>query len=293
MCIAILNKSGQLAEEIFENSFENNPDGCGMAWIEKGQIQTLHNLKSWKPLYEKYLKIRPATADPILIHFRIGTSGKKDERNLHPFTIGKDLAMIHNGILTYHPTNPDYSDTWHFAQMLKSLRDPAKLIESESLEFKQLESFIGSSKICYLHKSGKVSIMNEKAGHWNGESWFSNTTYEQCSYYPIGYSKSYGNDDWPPLSMGYSFADLQDWPNKMLDEEELSGMWYHPEEFEAMTYPDQTMINLSLGSLLYDIKTDLTTVKAIDALQTVSGVKTQAELYQSLYDQLYNLKDEV
>jgi hypothetical protein len=156
MCIAILNKTSLLPIETIKHSFNNNPDGAGLCAIIGGKI-VIHkelNSKNYKSFYAKYVELRTKTQLPVLLHFRIGTSGIKDERNIHPFLINSKLALIHNGMISYNVINKDFSDTWHFTQLLKSLKNPARLLNSKSLEYQMLSAFTKGSKIALLHVSG-------------------------------------------------------------------------------------------------------------------------------------------
>lgn len=293
MCIAILNKSSMLEESVFQNSFENNPDGCGMAYVIHGKVKVIHNLTSWKTLYDEYSMVRPLTKHPIMIHFRIGTSGVKDERNLHPFMVTSEMALIHNGVVSYSPIHKDKSDTWHFVEFLKSLKNPHSLLNSESVEFNMISAITTGSKMCLLHRDGSYNIINEKSGTWNGDTWYSNKTYESCSY-----AKYYPSDwnSWKPTwknekaDLGYTFEDLKDWPSQIAGEDEIYDVYMEIEDFSKMDYANKVMAVLSLGNALYDIDASITAHKAVSALQTLNSVSTIDALYSELmkdYDQVY------
>jgi predicted glutamine amidotransferase len=195
MCIAILNKTSVLTLDVIKNSFENNPDGAGLCAVIDGKLKIYKELKSanYKSFYAEYLKMREKTDKPVLLHFRIGTSGIKDERNIHPFLINAKLALIHNGMINYNVVDNNFSDTWHFTQLLKSLRNPAKLLNEKSLEYQMLSAFTKSSKIAILHVSGQYSILNESAGKWSNDTWYSNETYKSCNYRNVGGKIIYNN----------------------------------------------------------------------------------------------------
>jgi predicted glutamine amidotransferase len=210
MCIAILNKTSLLPIETIKHSFNNNPDGAGLCAIIGGKI-VIHkelNSKNYKSFYAKYVELRTKTQLPVLLHFRIGTSGIKDERNIHPFLINSKLALIHNGMISYNVINKDFSDTWHFTQLLKSLKNPARLLNSKSLEYQMLSAFTKGSKIALLHVSGEFSILNETAGKWHDDTWYSNETYKACDYRNIGgrvvyNSRNNSRDIWGYDDSGY------------------------------------------------------------------------------------------
>lgn len=186
MCIAILNKETKLTKHQIENGFESNPDGGGIAYISGGKIKIYKQLQLntdafynvYSNIYDKHSKF------PILVHFRIGTSGKKDMRNVHPFKISKKIAFIHNGVLPYARINPNNSDTVHMRSFFQQFRNYADLLNRESVVFKQFEAIAAGSKLCFLSNDGRYSIMNEQDGHWSAGNWFSN---HSCEYTPHAY----------------------------------------------------------------------------------------------------------
>lgn len=293
MCIAILNKSSMLEESVFENSFENNPDGGGLAYVIHGKVKISHNMTSWKTLYDEYSMVRPLTKYPIMIHFRIGTSGAKDERNLHPFMVTKDMALIHNGVVSYSPIEKDKSDTWHFVQFLKTLKNPHSLLDAESTECNMIAAMTTGSKFCLLYKDGSYNIINEKAGSWNGDTWYSNKSYESCSY-----AKYYPSEwnTWKPTwknekaDLGYTFDDLKDWPSQIAGEDDIYDVYMNIEDYAKMNYANKVMAALSLGNALYDIDSKITAHKAVSTLQVLNSVTTLDALYSELmkdYDTAY------
>jgi hypothetical protein len=187
MCIAILNTFGTLPESHIRNSFSNNPDGVGMAWIQNGKIETFRTMKDIEKLISLYKDIRTWNEYPILLHFRIGTHGRKDLTNVHPFSINSDLVMIHNGIVDSPVIDVNKSDTYPLSLFLSKLDTYRNLIDEDSLEFGFCESLAGTySKIVFMNNEGRYSIVNEDLGHWIDNDWYSNYTYQACDYYDVG-----------------------------------------------------------------------------------------------------------
>jgi hypothetical protein len=194
MCIAILNQSGIISESIIRTCANNNPDGMGMAWIENGSIRTFKSMKEVEKLISLYQSIRADNEFPIMLHFRIGTHGKKDISNVHPFHIGDNMVMCHNGIVDTPILHPDKSDTFHLSLFLSKLRTIENLIDVNSIEFLFTETFCGDySKLIFLDNDGRFSIANEDLGHWIGETWYSNRTYLSSDSIDIG-GRSYKKD---------------------------------------------------------------------------------------------------
>ena len=178
MCIAILNTSGTIDKETFLTCWENNPHGGGIAWAENGQVNTSKEMKSPEHLYKMYTKIRQdnLTAN-ILIHFRIATHGRINETNCHPFLVNKNLAFIHNGMISGEglTTSNDFSDTYLFNQLfLQQL--PKNFTRNEAI-INLIASYIGYSKLIFLDSSDQWTIVNEHLGNWDGENWYSNDSY--------------------------------------------------------------------------------------------------------------------
>jgi hypothetical protein len=210
MCIAILNKSGLIPQEHIVNSFENNYDGSGLAWIESGKINTYKTLDDIDTYISTYEKIRNANKLPILLHFRISTHGEVNIKNVHPFMIGNDITMVHNGIIDFPLLNPKYSDTHNFSRFLSNYSSLNSIFIPDSILSKYIESLCKkSSKMVFLNKYGKYRIFNEDLGHWNGESWYSNDTYTNHGLYDFGGSSGINCDSfYGRLDDLETFADL-------------------------------------------------------------------------------------
>lgn len=288
MCIAIVNKHSLLTEDIFKNSFDNNPDGAGMAFINKGKISVIKEMKSYLNLYNKYVKVRQNNELPILIHFRIGTSGIKDKRNVHPFMINKDMCLIHNGMIDYQIINKDYSDTWHFTQLLKSLKSPERLLNTSSIENAMFEAFTTGSKVAFLHSSGQFSILNEESGMWVGDTWFSNDTYKECDYYNYGgkviYKSLYDYEEKEYSSL-WKYEDLLKWKDNLIDAYSLFELL--PEssiDFDSNNYVTKVMYILSLSYCIYGDFFEGKSYQAIEEVRKLTGATTFIEMYDHLYE---------
>ncbi len=179
MCIAILNIAGTIDEEMFMNCWMNNPDGTGMAYVRHERIKVIKEMDDPASIYQRYLDIRRGNNRPIILHFRIATSGAIDLENCHPFEIRPGLVMAHNGILDQIEADPrlGLNDTRVFInQVLKEL--PKGYLENTGIR-RLLTDFVGNSKLVFLDRHGRYDIINEELGHWDqsGENWFSNYSY--------------------------------------------------------------------------------------------------------------------
>lgn len=206
MCIAILNgKRATLKKETLRNCWENNGDGAGILYIDDDGVHTTKELKNFDTFYEKYIDIkRKHGKHNILLHFRISTHGLVNESNCHPFLVDEQLGFIHNGMIYNVENSKIHSDTYMFNKnILQNLK--------QGFEYNQdimdmIEDFIGvGSKLVFLNAKDQFFIVNEKAGHWANDCWFSNNSYKTVSRYvdyggtkrlKSGYGSSfkYGND---------------------------------------------------------------------------------------------------
>lgn len=178
MCIAILNTTGIIKKSVLKTCWTNNPDGAGLAYVEKGKIQIIKEMKDFNFFYKQYNAARQKNSKAnFLIHFRIATHGKVNSTNCHPFLVNENLCFIHNGIIsgTGLKDCPDFSDTYLFNQVILN-KLPANFIENEAI-LNLLADYIGYSKLIFLDSADNWQIVNESLGHWKGENWFSNSSY--------------------------------------------------------------------------------------------------------------------
>lgn len=191
MCVAVLTLAGyRLTESEIKNGWRNNPDGGGFAYVKDGKVQIEKGLMTLETFEKKYEEIASQVfrESPMLVHFRIGTSGTKDANNTHPFAItpqvGPSGAMIHNGILFTPagdwkgPKGDEKSDTRVVANAMNNILQ----LESVRNAKEELGMAIGKgNKFAFLYDDKSYVIVNEDQGYWeNGTetkekaAWFSN-----------------------------------------------------------------------------------------------------------------------
>lgn len=131
----------------------------------------------------------------LIIHLRTASSSQIGVQYCHPFYVNENLAFVHNGNFyefSQYFGNGQYnqlSDTQAFNEfVLKKL--PNGFLQS--LEIKQaLENYCreSMSKIIFLESSDQIHIINEQAGYWENDIWYSNGGIE--NYIGYGYSGAY------------------------------------------------------------------------------------------------------
>lgn len=178
MCVAIVQQAGKvLTPSALKRGWDYNDDGGGFAYIENGKVQISKGFMRYEDFEKAYMSIanNQGKKNPMLVHMRIGTSGKNDRDNTHPFRV-RGGAMIHNGIM-FTPygeaagPNQCKSDTCVFAHTLHNIlvKEDVKRAKSD------LERAIGSgNKMAFLYDDGEYVILNDRAGFWDKGIWYSN-----------------------------------------------------------------------------------------------------------------------
>lgn len=126
MCIIVAkDKNVDLPSiDILKNCFDYNSDGAGFMYVDKGKVVVDKGYLDWKSFYNRFndlcKKHKDFEGKALVMHFRIGTSGKNDKGNTHPYIISDnykelhklkisgDLGMAHNGVI--HDYTPDIND---------------------------------------------------------------------------------------------------------------------------------------------------------------------------------------
>lgn len=189
MCIAILNNGNKITKEQFKNSWDNNPDGFGMAYVYANEIRVFKSMsKNIDKLYKRYSRIYDKIDSPIMLHFRISTGGKINLANCHPFMVNDETVFMHNGVINGFG-NKVYNDTIDFNNKVLYHFDFNTIKTNKGLNT-LIEETIGYSKLVFLNANKDYHIINPEMGHFDKSgNWFSNDTYKTCDYgYDFGFS---------------------------------------------------------------------------------------------------------
>lgn len=218
MCIIAIKPPHHkmIDESIIETMFQNNPDGSGYMYsynnkvhIEKG-FMTLKELLNSLDNLKKKVNIEEI---PLILHFRISTSGKVDGATCHPFPVTSDLnalrkthvitnlGMAHNGVIyDFEEKKSIYSDTQLFVNKCVSyLYDMNHKFLHDDRTKNLLEPIINGSRLAFLDRHGNIY----RYGEWceSDGVYYSNEGYIpwQARYYHYDdtyYSKYYYGDDY-------------------------------------------------------------------------------------------------
>lgn len=186
MCIIAIKPKGlpMISDEIINEMFMRNHDGAGimflkdngMVHIEKGFF-TIESVLDY--LHENELAFMKTD---VVLHFRIGTSGKLNALNCHPYSVWSanktscdvTLGVAHNGILDSYgwKGNDEINDTQAFIKDLRKL--PHNFLKNTFM-VSLLKKAIGSNKFAFMDKDGIHTIGNfiEDNGYY-----YSNDSYK-------------------------------------------------------------------------------------------------------------------
>lgn len=102
MCvICIDNFNFNLSKNEVDKMLNSNRDGSSIFYNTKKGIvikKYIGDNNNTDTIYNDYLQATTTTTSPIILHFRIGTSGDNNLDNVHPFKIGKNIYFCLNGI---------------------------------------------------------------------------------------------------------------------------------------------------------------------------------------------------
>lgn len=179
---------GPLKEEWLENAVQANTDGWGLLVRNKDGVMVVNrgfDEKTFAKLGSSF-----GGEYDVVAHARIGTSGKRDIANLHPFPIydkrylsseidqqTPQAYLFHNGMVTVPMWNQDMSDTWHLARLWESVYGDQLGEKMRHRGWRRRQrKFIGDYNKLVLVNAEGVRIINPTAGYWIEGTWHSNKT---------------------------------------------------------------------------------------------------------------------
>lgn len=209
MCIIVSKEKGidMPSKDVLKNCFEINSDGAGIMYTNKGNVcieKGFDTFEKFWAMIEKLERKFNLTDLPLVMHFRISTSGKVDGGNCHPFPVAPDkknlrakhvitdLGMAHNGVIYNYDKDPkkELNDTQCFIRDVVSV---LKRLNNDFLEDKKVLSMledIAESKLCFMDKNGKITYIGDYIED-NGVM-YSNSSYLPKVYYSRIYNDNYG-----------------------------------------------------------------------------------------------------
>jgi len=161
-------------QKILDGIADRNPDGFGVMYQVNGVTKSSKGLVSKGTIRKIIEKIHNSSPNPSFLHWRLATSGKVDKDNSHPFEIGENTFIAHNGVLgkEYQPKGDDRNDTRVFLD--KEMLGKEKLIFDKAFK-KDIEAKLGNKNKLAIMSGDKYTIYNRGKGIEYEDLWFSNT----------------------------------------------------------------------------------------------------------------------
>jgi hypothetical protein len=187
MCIVSIapkgtDKDSQYVKDFIVSGMKCNTDGSGYMYKRAGE-KTITVVKGFFENYQELIDSITAQKlqkeDELVIHHRIGTSGKVTKENCHPFVLSKNhkeccalkittekLCLVHNGYFSsidhYMSLDRDFSDTYAFSRYVLSNPLLQQIMLTDKDLFRHLtRSIITSSKVAILHPEHDLIMLGD------------------------------------------------------------------------------------------------------------------------------------
>ena len=197
MCLIIkTDNPSQLSLNLLQTAYQNNSDGFGVMFCNKGKLHTQKivpkTFEDIEKVWSKYKNLKTSMG----LHFRFNTNGDTARSMSHPFQIlskskgdDRDMWVMHNGPQLPTPMIDDNkSDTHQFVKWVirpQLSANPKLLYNAEWQEM--IEETIGSDKLLFLDgKTKEFTIYNQQQGkEMDNIGWLSNTYSIQPASYGV------------------------------------------------------------------------------------------------------------
>lgn len=259
MCIIVAkDKKAKLPKkEYLENCFNNNSDGAGLMYVDKGEVVIEKGFMTYKDFEKKYdslcKKYNNFKNKCLVMHFRIGTQGNNDAHTCHPFPISSkhnklrkayirtDVGMVHNGIISdytstsryasMHPTDKLLSDTQLFIRYcVASFKSLNRQFYKNKQVMDYLNTILDGDKAVFLSNEDKLYTLGDFIKE-DGVL-YSNDTYSyDYSWY---YTRHYGSQYWSNYNKDFAYEEKDD-DTEYLNCGELDG--YSLDELDGYVTP--------------------------------------------------------
>ena len=208
MCIIVAKPAGVSLPDfkIFQNCFDNNPDGAGLMIAHDGKVRGRKGLMSigeFKNALDHFEKVYEDLKNHTMVfHFRIGTHGTNSPANTHPFPLipggenyeafklldwEADQGFAHNGIIYSLSSDPDVhkydvSDTMVFGKKIALFfAECCDIPKSEGAQdiLNRINS-VSSNKFVFLDGEGNLFTMG--TFEYKDGVAYSNSSYNERSW---------------------------------------------------------------------------------------------------------------
>ena len=173
MCVILQGKKADV-DKLIDQAYESNPDGCGLMAVVDGQpiihksVDFVSFINAWNGIPDDV---------EVGVHFRIGTHGHLNDDNCHPFPVGSNVWLMHNGIIRgITIPDPTWSDTKAFSHHLTGISGKdSRAFHRENTQ-KYIKKMMGTTnKFLFMDSKGQFSFYPHQAQSGNGKFHYQET----------------------------------------------------------------------------------------------------------------------
>lgn len=171
-------KRGVDLKSFIENGMRSNTHGSGFSYKRDGQtlINIHKGFNTSADIISEIDKLKLTENDELIIHHRIGTSGLRNDINMHPFAVSetdsvlqtvkgslKTPTMAHNGVFyRFSDHTSDYNDTYHFVKSFIAVPEILNLLTRDPKQFhKMFEPILNSNKLVFLFPKRDMVLIGD------------------------------------------------------------------------------------------------------------------------------------
>jgi hypothetical protein len=160
-----------------ENGMSTNTDGSGYACKKNGVLKIDKGFRSVDAIIDSIKEKKLGINDELIIHHRIGTSGLKNNLNMHPFLVSEDIEAVktvvsynvnvpiiaHNGVFhQYTDRNSEYSDTFHFVKDFLATPEFIAVLKKDPDKFKRVfAGILGTNRLSILFPDRDMLLIGD------------------------------------------------------------------------------------------------------------------------------------
>jgi len=198
MCVIVTKPADkQFIKRDLKDCFTTNGHGAGFAFPTKEGVQIEKGFFNFNLLWKALQQVRHK---PVLLHFRLATSGNKDTANCHPFKVGRKVAMAHNGVMgQFEFQGEDRSDTAVFVEeILQPVFKKWPTFYRTDTGREWLEYMATDwNKLAFLNAKGEFYRTNQENWHVHKGLKFSNLNWkDRYVGFTHNYVSPYGGKGW-------------------------------------------------------------------------------------------------
>lgn len=224
MCIALFKESGvgMPKKKLLKRCFVKNPDGAGFGIYDKEQKlwNVSKGFMEWNEFWESFNSKNLNMEDKFIVHFRIGTSGKKVHADCtHPFPISdSEYNLMANEYSS--PTLVAHNGTWgsgeeNFSDTQVAIRDIISVLIPFVKDIDKDEKLLTIIGTLLKENSNRWFISFEDNvllfGDWEKDKktniWFSNTKYKETKILTTNHYSGAHNNNTNVIEKLYLFTD--------------------------------------------------------------------------------------